>query len=238
MSRLIMWQASLAIALALAGIAFLGWGVKSSSEIMSAFGGALFGASIEKLLTLLTNKDFGDMMLEILKRSLNSTVRSDEDDAEAFRKMLYFYHPTSVQGQLAWRCDNLDFSGDISVGSLTAVCKVATKSDSRFLRYVVSAAVRGKRLVLIRQPDHKHESPSIAVLPHIGEYYRYDSGLVFKQTWDGAHVAAPCILSFQPLAKLQGEGFVDPSDYEKLQELWSSQFPQLNKGCQISFGWK
>lgn len=238
MSRLIMWQGAIAGVMAVAALAFIGWGVTSDNELLLAFGGALFGASIEKILTLLTNKDFGDSMIDVLTKSLHSTVRSSEADARHFRRVLYFYHPTSIGGNLAWRCDTLDFGHDISPGSLTAVCEVSTKADPRPLRFAVSAFVRGKRVVLVRQPEDRPEDPSIAVLPHLAEYHRYDSGILFKQTWDGGYVASPCILSFQLLATPIGEGFVGVADYDKLQQLWTQQFSALNKGCEVQFGWK
>jgi hypothetical protein len=237
LSRVLVWQLIIGVLMALAGASLLGWGATVNQPWLTALGGALFGASVEKLLTLLANKDFGDSVLDLLAKGLHATARSNEADTRPLRRMLYFYHPTSVQGELAWRCDKLDFSHDVSPGGLTAVCEVGTKADPKPLRFTVTALVRGKRVVLIRQPENRFENPSIAVLPHLAEYHRYDSGIVFKQTWDGVHVASPCILSLQPLAK-SSKGFVDPADYDTLQQIWTTQFSDLNKGCQVTFGWR
>ncbi|HEX3691757.1 MAG TPA: hypothetical protein VHU13_00290 [Solirubrobacteraceae bacterium] len=223
----------LGVALATVALLLLAGKPTSLDRVLAGLIGALAGAVVGSSLTILIDKRLQrgpvSQMLEVLEKTLGSTMTSVESDLAGLRTVWHHYHLTVVKGTPTWRYEIFNFDRDLSIGSLTA--SVASRdSDGEPHDYRIDAAVRGSRLILTQTALQGQEAPMVEIFPYILHDFRTThAGVGIVQTWDGIEILSSALLSRRPLFEGSEADVISDEQSRHLTALWEEIFGDFGK---------
>jgi hypothetical protein len=205
----------------------------SLTRVVAGLVGALAGAVIGATMTILIDKRVQQgplsQMLQLLERTIDSTMTSPERDLAGLRTVWHHYHLTLIDGHPTWRYSIFRFDEDLSIGSLTSRI-INDDPEGEPHEYRVDAAVRGSRLIVTQTPLRGQEAPAVEIFPHIlQDFRRIHAGLGVMQTWDGDEIFGPVLLSHASLCDEPTAGSMSRADARHLTTLWEKTFAPLGE---------
>ncbi|MEM7048302.1 MAG: hypothetical protein AAF604_01525 [Acidobacteriota bacterium] len=213
---------ALLVALAVAGLALIGWGTDSEIPVLTSLGGALLGTSIASLLGVASRYDLTERVTSLLEETQRPSFTSDNAKLKDHRRKLHRYHASKQNGSFIWQYDILDFTSSKDPGRLRTDVTIGHARGAN-KTYAVEGGFRDRRFVSFQKATIGDEETSVGVYPDLGKsFLDKHVGLVFKETWDGTPMLAPSIISNEPIEPSLPEGIVSAELGLRLDRIWRS----------------
>jgi hypothetical protein len=200
------------------------------ARLLLTLGSSGLGTCLGLVFGSLTGSSALQRVKDLVEKTLNSNLTAPESELQPFRKMWHHYLVTHIDGKPVWRYRTFDFAKTIVPGKLIATLTVPGP-DKRAHVYTIEAFVTAPRALFVQKSAYGAEAPAIHVYPFATEHFRaVIAGTVFLQSWDGAQLGAPALMSESPIelgVATPVEGTLPDSTYAKLDELWGKQASQL-----------
>ena len=199
-------------------------------ELLLGFGSSIFGVSVGLVIGSMFDATNMHRIWTLLQNTLTSSVNSNDDDLNFYRRQWHHYFQTVSEGTPIWRYRKYNFDLLKVPGKLMCTLRVPPPAGGEPLIYRVEGFLVGLRLIFVQTSVGGAEPPIIQMFPHGGEEFRRKhAGVSMLRSWDGSDLIVPVILTEAPLTLAEtAEGTLNAADSAIVAGEWRQAFNRVN----------
>jgi hypothetical protein len=199
-------------------------------------GSGVAGAAISMIIASVAGHDAAEQIREMLTRTFQGRMISDDYDLDPLRKIWHQYYVTEMQGSLVWCYNRCPFDKSASVNTIVVETSYRD-SGGKAHAYRTELGVCGSRGIMTSNRINGAEEPSVSVFPQMLEGFRtVHAGLLFNVSWDGHHLVSKFLMSQKKLIPGVTEGTVPEEFFARLDSAWEKGFADRNKLVTANLG--
>lgn len=182
-----------------------------------------------------------DTQTKLLKKYLQSRIKSREEEITQFKRNWHGYYLTdNKNGRPVWMYYKIDFSSSLNPGELICPVEIVPPNNAMNMEIKEYTHIgfkydsRSPLIIHIVNPLDSSELGNLAFFPYTQTTQDALYGFCYIEGWSTKHIAAPFILSKEPLIKRKEIGEVTFKSHKKaLKDEWVKFFKSKNASLLI-----